>query len=121
MAGWCAAENGDLERGIALATQAIAALQAMQSRHFLVYLLGFLADVHLKAGHHAEAMKAVEEGIALAEATGERYYDAELHRLRGELLARPRMATRAVQKPRFAPPSRLHGNKEPRLSSARPR
>jgi hypothetical protein len=34
-------------------------------------------------------MKAVEDGIALAEAGGERFYSAELYRLHGELLARP--------------------------------
>ena len=44
VAGWCIAENGDPDRGIALATQAIAAMQAIQSRHFLCYLLGLLAD-----------------------------------------------------------------------------
>ena len=33
-------------------------------------------------------MKAVQEGLAVAEATGERFYNAELLRLRGELLAR---------------------------------
>lgn len=87
--GWCAAENGEADRGIALLVEAIATLQATQSRHFLCYLLGLLAETHMKAGHHAEAMKTVNEGIALAEACGERYYDAEFHRLRGELLARP--------------------------------
>jgi DNA-binding winged helix-turn-helix (wHTH) protein/predicted ATPase len=89
VAGWCIAESGDPSRGIALGTQAIAAMQAIQSRHFLCYLLGLLADARTKAGHHAEAMKAVEDGLALAEATGERFYNAELHRLHGELLARP--------------------------------
>ena len=87
--GWCAAETGDPDRGIALLTEAIAALQATQSRHFMSYLLGLLAEAQMKAGHHAEAMKAVEDGIALADASGERYYTAELHRLHGELLARP--------------------------------
>ena len=32
-------------------------------------------------------MKAVEEAISLVETTGERFYSAELYRLRGELLA----------------------------------
>ena len=86
MIGWCAAENGDLDRGIALLTEAITRLKATQSRHTMAYLLGLLADVQLKAGHDADAMKAVEDGIT---AGGERYYMAELHRLHGELLARP--------------------------------
>jgi DNA-binding winged helix-turn-helix (wHTH) protein/predicted ATPase len=89
VAGWCAAENGDLDRGVALATQAIATMQAIQSRHFLVYLFALLTDVYLKAGRYADAMKAVEDGIAMAEATGEHFYDAELHRLQGELCAHP--------------------------------
>jgi predicted ATPase/DNA-binding winged helix-turn-helix (wHTH) protein len=84
VAGWCIAENGDPDRGLALATQALATLQAIQSRHFSAYLLGLLADTHLKAGRHIEAMKAVEEGLGMAEC----FYGAELHRLHGELLAR---------------------------------
>jgi DNA-binding winged helix-turn-helix (wHTH) protein/predicted ATPase len=87
--GWCAAESGDPKRGIALLTEAIAALEVTQSRQFRSYLLGLLADVHMKAEHHADAMKAVKDGIALTEAGGERFYTAELHRLHGELLARP--------------------------------
>jgi DNA-binding winged helix-turn-helix (wHTH) protein/predicted ATPase len=85
VAGWCIAENGDPDRGLTLGTQAIATLQAIQSRHFSAYLIGLLADIHLKAGHHVEALKAVEQGLAMAE----RFYTAELHRLHGELLARP--------------------------------
>ncbi len=88
IAGWCLAESGELEEGLALATQAIAAMQEIDSRHFLTYLLGLLADVHFKAGHDAQAMKAVQDGLAAAEATGECFYNAELFRLRGELLAR---------------------------------
>jgi predicted ATPase len=89
MIGWCAAENGDLDRGIELLTEAITKLQATQSRHTMAYLLGLLADAQMKAGYHVDAMKAAEDGIALAETGGERYYSAELYRLRGELLARP--------------------------------
>jgi predicted ATPase len=86
--GWCVAENGDPDEGLALVTQAIATMQKIHSRHFLVYLLGLLADVNLKAGHLAEGMRAAHDGLALADATGERFYSAELHRLRGELFVR---------------------------------
>jgi DNA-binding winged helix-turn-helix (wHTH) protein/predicted ATPase len=89
VAGWCIAESGDPSRGIALVTQAIAVMDAIESRHFLCYLHGLLADACAKAGHSAEAMKAIENGLAVAEETGERFYSAELHRLRGELLACP--------------------------------
>jgi adenylate cyclase len=88
VAGWCTVENGAPDRGIDLLAQAVAAMQAIHSRHFMTYLLGLLADARLKAGRHAEAMATVEEGIALADTTGERFYSAELHRLRGEICAR---------------------------------
>lgn len=89
--GWCAAENGDLQDGIALLSDAIAAMRAMQSRHFMGYLIGLLAHAQLKAGHYAEAMETVTDGLALAEATEERFYAAELHRLQGELSLHPSM------------------------------
>jgi len=88
VAGWCAAANGDRDRGLFLASQAITAMQAIHSRHFLPYLLGLLADVHCQAAQDAEAMKVVQEGLAVAETTGEHFYDAELLRLRGKILAR---------------------------------
>jgi predicted ATPase len=89
VAGWCMAKTGDSDRGIALLTDAIAALYAIQTLTTTSYLLGLLADAHANAGHHDEALKAVEEGIAMAKATGERFYIAELYRLHGELCARP--------------------------------
>jgi predicted ATPase len=36
--------------------------------------------------HHDRCLTAIEEGLAVSERTGERWYDAELHRLKGELL-----------------------------------
>jgi DNA-binding winged helix-turn-helix (wHTH) protein/predicted ATPase len=86
--GWCAAENGDPERGAALLTESIAGLNAAHSRHFMPYLLGLLAQVYIDHGRDADALKAVEEGLALTDEEGERFYRAELHRLRGELFAR---------------------------------
>jgi tetratricopeptide (TPR) repeat protein len=87
--GWCAAETGYAERGIRLLTEAITALHAAHSRNFMSYLLGLLAQAHMHVRHHADAMKAVEEGIALADTGGERFYSSELHRLQGELFAHP--------------------------------
>jgi DNA-binding winged helix-turn-helix (wHTH) protein/predicted ATPase len=89
VAGWCAAENGDKDRGLALLTEATTALRTMQSLAFMPYLLGLLAEARMKAGHQSEAMKAVKDAIATAESTGERFYSAELYRLHGELLAQP--------------------------------
>lgn len=52
------------------------------------YLLGLLAQVQITCGSIGDAIQSVEEGIALAEAGGERFYSAELYRLRGECFGR---------------------------------
>jgi DNA-binding winged helix-turn-helix (wHTH) protein/predicted ATPase len=87
VAGWCAVENGEPERGLAMLDQAFATMHATQSMHFFSYHVGLLADARMKAGRHADALKAVEEGIAFADRDGDRFYCAELYRMRGVLLA----------------------------------
>ena len=101
--GWCAVERGDVQEGIALLSDAIAAMRTMQSRHFMGYLIGLLAHAQLKAGRHSEAMEAVADGIVLTKVTGECFYAAELHRLRGEInlhssIGRNRHAEASFQK-----------------------
>jgi DNA-binding winged helix-turn-helix (wHTH) protein/tetratricopeptide (TPR) repeat protein len=86
--GWCNAAKGETGRGIGLLIEAIDTLKAVQSRIFMCYLLGLLAESYLMAGHYAEAIEAAENGLALADASGDVSYSAELHRLRGEALAR---------------------------------
>ncbi|HSF01689.1 MAG TPA: hypothetical protein VLA62_01680, partial [Solirubrobacterales bacterium] len=51
-----------------------------------------LADACASADSPAEGLAAVADARAIAARTGERFYEAELHRLEGELLwrARPR-------------------------------
>ena len=99
--GWCVAENGDRDRGLALLDDATAALRAMQSKTMMPYLLGLLADARIKARQYPEAMAAVQEGIALAQSTGEHMYSAELHRLHGELCANPSIGRQAMARASF--------------------
>src|SRR5262249_62260943 len=46
------------------------------------------AAVQQAMGQTAEALRLVERGLALSRETGQPYWDAELQRLRGELLLR---------------------------------
>jgi predicted ATPase len=46
------------------------------------YFLMLLADAWLRLGRPDEALAAIKEGLARAEATGEQFCTAELHRLR---------------------------------------
>jgi len=89
VAGWCAVASGDHDRGLAMLDESMAMMQATQSLHFFSFHAALLADARLRAGQHALAMTAVEEGLIRARDNGDRFYLAELHRLRGELLAHP--------------------------------
>jgi predicted ATPase len=50
--------------------------------------LGIIAEAHLQAGQFDDALTALDRGVATAAETGECHYQAELHRLRGLLLAK---------------------------------
>jgi len=47
---------------------------------------GHLAAAHAKAGDPAAALKVLDTAIAQADTTEERFFEAELHRIRGEIL-----------------------------------
>jgi predicted ATPase len=65
----------------------------IQRPHHLV----MLAEALGAEGLPGEGLEALKDAADLAEATGERYYEAEIHRLKGELLlaASPQASTEA--------------------------
>jgi predicted ATPase/DNA-binding SARP family transcriptional activator len=65
---------------------AIESFQESGARIRLPYYLALLADGHLRAGAADEGLEVVEEALARGRETNERWWDAELHRLRGELM-----------------------------------
>ena len=50
------------------------------------YFLALLADVYAQAGQVEAGLATLDEALAAAQATGERWAEAELYRLRGSLL-----------------------------------
>ena len=88
--GWVGAESGEVEDGMAEMQQGLAALRATGSSLRLPYYRALLAAAFGKTGHVAEGLRALDEAFADVEQTGERWLEAELHRLRGELLLQKR-------------------------------
>jgi predicted ATPase len=84
--GWGQAEAGQVEDGIAQIRQGLAAWQAMGAGMHLTHYLGMLAEAYGKAGQVQQGLSTLAEALAFAEKTDERYYEAELYRLKGELL-----------------------------------
>jgi DNA-binding winged helix-turn-helix (wHTH) protein/predicted ATPase len=85
--GWSVADAGDLNGGIAMLQEGLEAWQATGSVTYRTYYLGLLAELIGRAGRVEDALARLDEALALVEETKEGLYEAELHRLRGELLA----------------------------------
>jgi hypothetical protein len=86
VSGWAAGPAGDADQGGAWIDEAIATTRATGSDQFLSYLMASRAEAYLAAGRPSEALQAARDGIAAVARTAERFYEAELHRLRGEAL-----------------------------------
>ena len=66
--------------------ESIAAFSASGARLRLPYYFGLLAQVCSPAGCVKEGLAAIDEALAASRAHNERWWDAELQRIRGELL-----------------------------------
>jgi DNA-binding SARP family transcriptional activator len=72
--------------GLARLRAAIEAFKETGARLRLPYYLGLLAECHLLANEPAAGLTAVEEAFSYVRESNERWWDAELHRLRAALL-----------------------------------
>jgi predicted ATPase len=84
--GFARVESGEGEAGIAEMQQAMGELAGIGSGIGAPQVLFFLAEGLRKVGRHDEALGALGLGVARAEQQGQHFYDAELHRLRAEIL-----------------------------------
>ena len=86
--GWARAMQGEGEAGMAEVCQGIAACRATGTALFVSYFCTVLADVAEHVGHLEDGLQALAEAHTLMEQHDERWWEAELHRLRGVLLLR---------------------------------
>jgi DNA-binding winged helix-turn-helix (wHTH) protein/predicted ATPase len=84
--GWALAEQGRGAEGIAQLRQGLAAHHAIGSELARPYFLALLAEACGRAGQADEGLQLVNKAFAVAHHAGERQYEAELYRLKGELL-----------------------------------
>jgi class 3 adenylate cyclase/tetratricopeptide (TPR) repeat protein len=85
--GWALSMQEQGEKGIAEMRRGIAAYRAIGTELLILHghSLVLLAEVYGKAGHGEEGLTALAEALALIDTTGERWYEAELYRLKGTL------------------------------------
>jgi predicted ATPase len=84
---WALIEQGQVvEESLAQMLQGLATFQTMGVEGVRLYLLTLLAEAYGKAGQAEKGLTALTEALDLVNRTGERVYEAELYRLKGELL-----------------------------------
>jgi adenylate cyclase len=85
--GWARSALGNPAEGIQWIEQGIRDYRAAGRMLTLPYFLGLKAEALHLAGRTSETLEAIKEAEALAERSGERWWSAELYRLRGVFLA----------------------------------
>jgi predicted ATPase/class 3 adenylate cyclase len=88
MHGWALADQGQDAEGIAQMRQGLAAIQATDAALRRPYYLGLLAEASGTSGDLEDGLAMLTEALAVVTRTGERWSEAELHRLKGGLLLR---------------------------------
>jgi adenylate cyclase len=89
IAGWVAgarADVGDEADGIALMEQGLDAWRGAGTHILEPYLLALLSETCLRAGRIDAAGERLAEARSQVEKSDERWWEAELHRLQGEVL-----------------------------------
>ena len=84
--GWALTEQGNVDEGIAQLHDGLTAYRAIAAELGRRYFLGLLAEACGRAGQAEEGLQVLDEALATAHHTGERHHEAELYRLRGQLL-----------------------------------
>jgi predicted ATPase len=84
--GWVLAQGGDSEEGLRLLHTGIAALRARKDEEFFPHSLSVAAEAAGGAGDLDVALEFIAEGLERVERNEEHWFEAELHRLKGEAL-----------------------------------
>jgi class 3 adenylate cyclase/predicted ATPase len=86
MRGWALAEQGAVEEGIAQLRQGLSIWRHMGGELGLPHFFAMLADACGKRGQTEEVLCLLDEALAVGNKNEERRYEAELYRLKGEML-----------------------------------
>jgi class 3 adenylate cyclase/predicted ATPase len=84
--GWALAELGRADEGVSLIRESIAALSAFRTEIGITLDWATLAEGCTQAGRIDEGLQAIAEALRTVQQSGERFWEAEIHRLHSELL-----------------------------------
>lgn len=78
-------EQGEVEAGMAQLQHGVAGMQALGQEIGRPYFLACLAKAYAKQGQTEGGRQVMAEALAVVDKIGERYYEAELYVVKGEL------------------------------------
>lgn len=84
--GWALTIGGQIEEGIAQMRRGLADIQVTGAGLRQPTLLGYLAESYGRVGRGTEGLCMIDEALILMQQTAECWWEAELYRLKGELL-----------------------------------
>jgi predicted ATPase len=83
--GWALAMRGDVTAGVAHIRHGWTVHHGIGPQLLRPYYLSLLAEAYGQAGQPEAGLTALAEAMTLMATTGERWWEAELYRLKGEL------------------------------------
>ena len=84
--GWLRVQHREIGAGIERLQEGVSAVSRTGALSGLSLLLATLAEAELAREAPQEGLVTIDEAMAFIEKSGERFWEAEIHRLRGELL-----------------------------------
>ena len=84
--GWCLSQQGNVQEGTALILDGIERYQNMGASLYLPYFLSLLAEAYEAGGKIEQGIETLNQALDLVEKADDRFYVAELYRLKGEFL-----------------------------------
>jgi len=86
--GWVEVKNGHIAEGIAMLRSGSAAYRDTGAEVWMPYHVALLARAYEIAGQIEEGAGLLDDAVQAVERSGERWFAAELNRLKGQLLLR---------------------------------
>jgi class 3 adenylate cyclase/predicted ATPase len=99
--GWALAQLGEVTKGIAQVRQGFDGWRATSAGVAWPWFLALLAEACGKAGQLDEGLHALEEALSAVQNNEEGHYEAEVYRLKGELLLQQSAAYQGVAEEHF--------------------
>jgi len=85
--GWCETSQGNLDEGITQMEHGLADFRHTGAGIVLPFFMALLAESQGRAGRRQDALAQIAQAWELTEHGGERWHEAELHRIHGDILA----------------------------------